>query len=236
MAITTRVGKGSQLTWSELDNNFTDLRDGVNAQTPKGRTATGILIGPNGSESFGWHDLKGQMWVPDYSAPEAPTFATYKGGIKEHLCAVNDEMQIRFHIPHDYLMGSNIFIHTHWSHNVTTVTGGSVTWGYELTYAKGHQQQAFGANIIVTEQQNASTTQYMHMVCEAPASIPGGSANLLDTDDIEVDGMVFGRVYLVANNITVSGGPVPDVFLHQVDIHYQSTNVATKQRSPDFWT
>jgi hypothetical protein len=86
------------------------------------------------------------------------------------------------------------------------------------------------------EQQNALATQYMHMVCEAPASIPGGSANLLDTDDIEVDGMVFGRVYLVANNITVSGGAVPDVFLHQVDIHYQSTNVATKQRSPDFWT
>jgi len=47
--------------------------------------------------------------------------------------------------------------------------------------------------------------------------------------------MIFGRVYLSANNMTVSGGAVPDPFLHQVDIHYQSTAIGTKKRFPSFW-
>jgi len=231
MTITTRAGKGAELTHAELDANFAHLRDGVDARVPKGR-ADGIKI----ESDYGWHDLLGHLFVPDYSAPEAPTLSTYVGGIKEHLLAEGDEVQVRVHLPHDYLMGSNLHIHTHWSHNATTVTGGSVTWGMELTYAKGHNQGAFAGTIIITEQQTASTIQRQHMICEAPASISGGSANLLDTDDLEVDGLIFGRVYLVSNDLEVSSGPVPDVFLHQVDIHYQSTNVATKQRAPDFWT
>lgn len=32
---------------------------------------------------------------------------------------------------------------------------------------------------------------------------------------------------------TVTGG---SFFIHYVDIHYQSTNLGTKQKSPDFWT
>lgn len=235
MTITTRAGKGAELTHAELDENFTDLRDGIGAMVPKDRDA-GIRVDSQGDPSYGWHDLRGRLFVPDYSAPNAPTLATYIGGIEEHLLAVGDQMQVRHHIPHDYLMGSNLFIHAHWSHNAANVTGGSVTWGFELTYAKGHNQGAFGNPIIITEFQSASATQRQHMICEAPVSIPGGSANLLDTDAIEVDGLVFGRVYLVANNLTVSSGQVPDVFLHEVDIHYQSTNVATKQRAPDFWT
>jgi hypothetical protein len=234
MTITTRAGKGSELTHAELDTNFTDLRDGVGMTVPKAKTA-GIGLGNFGDRTYAWHDLLGHLFVPDYSLGTAPSLQTYIGGIKEHLFAVNDEAQVRFHLPHDYYMGSHLHIHAHWSHNSSLVTGGSVTWGFELTYAKGHQQGAFSTPVVVTEQQNASTTQRFHMVCEAPISLDGGSANMLDTTLIEVDGMIFGRVYLVANNITVSSGPVPDVFLHEVDIHYQTTNVGTKRRSPDFW-
>lgn len=42
--ITTRAGKGSELTWSEVDANFTGLRDTADAALPKaGGTMTGAL-------------------------------------------------------------------------------------------------------------------------------------------------------------------------------------------------
>jgi hypothetical protein len=234
MAITTRAQKGGPLTHAELDENFTDLRDGLNLIVPKTQ-GKGLKVDSLGTPTFGWHDLMSDLFVHDYADPLAPDYVTYRGGIRQRKFAVNDEAQVSFHLPHDYVMGSDIHIHTHWSHNSPLVTGGSVTWGFELIYAKGHNQAAFSAPIVITEFQTANPIQYQHMVCEAPASIIGGSANMLDSNDLEVDGMIFGRVYLAANALTVSGGGVPAPFLHQVDIHYQSTGVPTKQRAPDFW-
>lgn len=36
VSVTTRTGKGSELTWAELDANFTGLADSVNTMTPQG--------------------------------------------------------------------------------------------------------------------------------------------------------------------------------------------------------
>lgn len=235
MTITTRAGKGSALTHAEMDENFTDLRDGIDAKVPKTK-GTGIKVDSTGTPTFGWHDLIGNVFVPDPAGPTAPTYNTYIGGLKQYQFTVGDEVQATYHLPHDFLPASQIFIHVHWSHNSTLVTGGSVTWGFELTYSKGHNQAPFSAPINIVEVQNGSTTQYQHLVCEAPASVTGGGANLLDSDLLEPDGVIIGRVYLVANNLTVSSGPVPEVFFHTADIHYQSTNVPTKNRLPDFWT
>jgi len=233
--IILREDKGSALSHSEMDNNLKELRDGVALMVPKEKTY-GIKLDSQGTPGFGWHDLQCGIHVPDYTAPNAPTLTTFVGGIIQPEYEVNDECQIFAHMPHDYLMGSDVFIHVHWSHNSALVTGGSVTFGWELTYAKGHGQGAFGTPITVVEFQNANTTQRQHMICEAPISISGGSANLLDTDDIEVDGILFGRFYISSNDLTVSAGGLPGIFVHEIDIHYQSTGVPTKQRAPDFWT
>ncbi len=235
MTIRTRASKGSALTHAELDENMTDLRDGVDLRIPKTK-GKGLKVDSLGTPSFPWKDIVGFMHVHDQTDPLAPDFATYIGGIRQYQFAVSDEAQLMFHLPHDYLPGSNIFVHAHWSHAGALVTGGTVTWGFELTFAKGHNQAAFGPTINVVEMQSASVVPYQHMICEAPASIQGGSANLLDTDVLETDGLLFGRIYLVQNNITVSGGGVPQPFAHTVDIHYQSTGVGTKSRAPDFWT
>lgn len=233
MAITLRSTKGAKLTNAEIDQNFTELRDGTNLAVPKTKNATGIKIGPFGSQTYGWHDLTGQLQV--YGELGDATRTVYRGGIKALEFDENDSAYVDFHIPHDYLPGSDIFIHVHWSHTAATVTGGSVTWGFEVMYAKGHDQGAFGAPVLITVVQPTSTTQYQHMIAETVGSTPGGSPVLLDTTLIETDGVMQCRLYLDSNDLTVSGGPVPAVFAHFVDIHYQSTNVATKNRSPDFW-
>lgn len=232
--ITTRAAKGSQLTHAELDANFTDLRDGVAAQVPR-EAGSGIKIGPNGSATYAWHDLHSTIHTDPSTPATSPAFVAYRGGIKGRQFDEGDEAYIEFHIPHDYVPGSELFIHAHWSHNSAVVTGGSVTWGFEITYAKGHQQQAFGTPILVSVSQAANTNQYQHMVAETSmTSIPGGGTTLA-VGQIEVDGVMMCRVYLDSNDLTVSGGGVPLPFLHFVDLHYQSTNVGTKGKSPSFY-
>jgi hypothetical protein len=232
MAITLRNVKGSELTHAEMDTNFTDLRDGVNLMVPK-TMGKGLKIGPNGSETFGWHDLTGTLST--YGLPGEASRQLYRGGIHAIQCAEGEHAHVDFHMPHDYVMGTDVYIHVHWSHTGTLVTGGSLTWGFELMYAKGHDQAAFPEPITVSVVQNASTTQYQHMIAEGLASTPGGSPVLLDTSLLEVDGLIQCRVYLDSNDMTVSGGLVPDPFIHMVDIHYQSTGTPTKNRAPNFW-
>ena len=234
MTITTRAGKGSQLTHAELDTNFTDLRDGVSLQVPK-TTNTGIKVDSLGTPTFGWHDLLGSL-VTDPDDANRAVYTVYQTPVRQLLfIEAVSEAFIGFHMPHDYLPNSDIFIHAHWSHNSTIVTGGSVTFKFDCSYSKGHNQAAFSSSVPISVIQNASTTQYQHMIAETAASVSGGSGVQLDTDDLEVDGLLLVRVTVDSNDIT-SSGAIPDVFIHAVDLHYQSTGVPTKQRAPDFYT
>jgi len=186
--------------------------------------------------TFGWRDLLGKIRTRGVGATD-PNDAVYDGAnIRAYQFAVNDECWVDFHIPHDYEAGTDVYLHFHWSHIGTLVTGGNVTWGADITYAKGHDQAAFPASVNTTVVGNASTTQYQHMITEVKISDSAPGASEIDTDNLEPDGVLMVRGYLSANNITVSGGAVPDPFLHYMDIHYQSTNIATKAKVPDFYT
>ena len=187
------------------------------------------------SPTFGWADLLGQVHARGTGATD-PSWATYQVGIKQFQFSVNDEIWNEFHIPHDYLPGSNIYIHAHWSHNATTVTGGTVTWGFEFTYAKGHNQAAFFTPITPTKSGNASTVQYRHMIHEIAISSASPGALEMNTSLLEVDGLILVRTYLSANNMTVSSGLAPEPFLHYVDLHYQTTNIGTKNKIPNFYS
>jgi len=234
MTILTRADKGAALTHAELDENFTDLRDGVNLAIPKTMNS-GIKVDSLGTPTYPWHDIIGHMSTYADDVDRA-ALVPFRGGIRALRFAVSKQAHVNFHIPHDYVVGTPIYMHAHWSHDSTTVTGGTVTFGFETVYGKGHNQGIFNvpANISVIDA--ASTIQYQHMVAETAASTPGGSAVQLDTNALEPDGVILARVYLDSNDMTVSGGSVPDPFIHFVDVHYQSTGIGTKQRAPDFWT
>ena len=184
--------------------------------------------------TFPWHDIIGNVHARGVGATD-PGWATYQGNIKQYQFAVNDEIWHEFHIPHDYLPGSDIFLHLHWSHAATTVTGGSLTWGFNATYAKGHNQAAFPATVDPTLVAAASTTRYQHIISEVQLSAETPTGTQLDSDNLEPDWIVLVRVYLSANNITVSGGQPPEPYLHYGDLHYQSIGIGTKQKAPDFY-
>lgn len=232
MTITLWEAKGEELTFDELDQNFKELRDGVDARVT-GEPGNGIRLGQTGGGvGYAWHDLHSTLHTDNTTPATLPQFVPYRGGIKGRVFEEGDEAYIEFHIPHDYVPNSEIFIHAHWSHNVADVTAGSVTWGFELTYAKGHNQAAFSAPILVSVSQNANPTQYQHMVAETSITSMSGSGTTFAVNVIEPDGVLMCRVYLDSNDM-VGTSPLP--FLHFVDLHYQSTNVGTRSKTPNFW-
>ena len=204
---------------------------GGNLVLPK-TAGFGIKLEPD-SETFGWRDMLGKIQLHGVGANE-PVYSVYRDGIRAfEFNTVADECYIELHIPHDYAPGTDLFIHAHWSHHAAaTWTTGALTWDFEMTYAKGHDQANFPATVTptVTHDNTAdSVSQYRHIISEVQCSAGSPSGTQLDSDDIEVDGLILIRVELSAN--TSPDNP----FLHFVDIHYQSTNIATKQKAPNFY-
>jgi hypothetical protein len=203
---------------------------------PKSSTR-GIRV-DNVTPTFPWRDLLGNI-RPDPSGVNAPSLTAFRGGsCRAYAFSAGDKIDCEFHVPHDWAFGTDLFIHAHWFHNGTAISGSNVmTLAY--TYAKGHNQAAFSAEksqaITVSTPDIATIPQWRHRLEEIQLSNSGGSGNYLDTTAIEVDGVI--AVNLTQTTIpTISGGTSNEPFVLFVDLHYQSSGIGTKQRAPDFYT
>ena len=240
MTIVTRAGKGSALSHNEMDANFTDLRDGVALQIPK-TTGLGIKVDSLGTPTFPWRDLIGDI-TPKTSGVGAPTLAVFRGGnVRSFFYSAGDDGDAIFHIPHDYVPGTDLFLHTHWAHNGTAISG-SLVVNFYITYAKGHNQSTNGEfpaevnrTLTVSTPDIATIPRYRHRVDETQISAAAPAASQIDSDIIEVDGLILVH-FDVTTIPTITGGSTNEPALFSLDIHYQSTNIGTKQKSPDFWT
>lgn len=181
--------------------------------------------------TWGWKDLIGNI-VPKASGTGAPTRTAYRGNIFDYSFAANDVADLNFHIPHDYVPGTEMYIHVHWSHTGTTVSG-NAGFTFYYSYQKGHNQGDFPANsnVVITYATTDITTtpRYRHRVDEVQLSTSGQLGGVA----IEVDGLILGQIKLTTLP-TIGGGGA--LFIHTVDIHYQSTQMATKNKAPNFYT
>lgn len=200
------------------------------------KASTGGIKVDTTTPTFGFADLLGDQFSRNTGGTK-PTLTSYNGDVRAWQFGAGDEAYLSFHIPHDYVLGTEIFIHIHWSHNSTTVTGGTLTFKATSIYSKGHAQAAFQSTPAVgTFTGTASTTQYMHIISETSYSDSTPTGIQLDTDLLEPDGVIEMTFEMDANNIT-SSAAVPDPFIHYVDIHYQTTGlIGTKDKVPDFYT
>jgi len=185
-----------------------------------------------------WRDLEGLL-RPDPGGANAPTLSAFRGGsVRELFYTATDKMDMVFHIPHDYVPGSDMFIHIHWAHNGTAISG-TLSVNLAYTYAKGHNQALFAAektvNISYATVNIATTPQYQHRIEEVALTSAGGSASLLDNALVEVDGVLMVNM-TVAGIPTITGGSPNEPCIFCVDLHYQSTGIGTKAKAPGFWT
>lgn len=209
--------------------NFITLGDFVVDKT----AGKGIRVDVD-TPTFGWRDIIGNV-QPKAQGAGSPARAAYAGAnLGAYAFAANDICDFVFHIPHDYVPGTDIHFHIHWSHTGTTTTGNAVFDIYH-DYAKGHNQGNYPAekNITLTYDTVDITTtpQYRARVDEVIISGASATATLMDRDELEADGLV--RVTLKMTTLPTLGGG-GKLFIDTCDIHYQSSNVGTKNKIPNF--
>ena len=190
-------------------------------------SGNGIKINDGDDTTFGWHDIIGQVELRG-SGPNDPSFAVYGGysGIRQYEFSPTTMNQVWmvFHVPHDWVPGTPVYFHAHWSNAAAAPNTGNVVWGFEYTWAKGFNQAPFPTPVTATVTQACPATRYQHMIAETTAQTLTG---------LEVDALVIVRVYRDATN--VADTCTDAVFLHTADIHYQSTGIPTKNKAPDFY-
>jgi len=198
------------------------------------------------SPTFGWRDLLGPI-IPHVGGGSAPTSTLYRGAgtnIRLYSFAANNVIdQIPFHLPHDYVPGTDIYFHMHWTHAGTAISGNFVMNWY-FTYAKGYNQSG---QILTAEINNTQTIatanvaafpQHGHFINELQCSVAGGSGTQLNSSLFEPDGVIIvGGVATTIPTITGSpGGSVNNPFIFYCDLHYQSTGINTKNKNVPFYT
>lgn len=197
----------------------------------------GLQVNPI-TPTYPWRDLIG-MIVPRASAPNQATLSVFRWWeIRNRAFNNGDRSDNYFHIPHDYLPWSDLFIHVHRGHNGTAISGNAVMNFYS-SYAKWHNQASFPAEKNVTITYNttniATTPQYQHRVDEVQLSSNGGSATLLDSSQIEVDGLILVN-FAFTTIPTITWWAPNQPFVFTIDLHYQSTWIGTKNKAPNFYT
>lgn len=196
--------------------------------------------------TFGWKDLQGPL-VPHVSGGISPTSTLVKGTgthMRAYAFTAGDVVDsIIFHIPHDYVPGTDVYLHTHWQHAGTAISGNFVMTWY-TNYAKGYNQagQIFPSEITIVQTvptpNIATIPQYAHNINEFQLSNSGGDATHLNSLLLEPDGII--NVSLTTTTIPtitgVPGGSLNEPFIMMIDLHYQSTQLTTKNRIYPFYT
>jgi hypothetical protein len=229
----------------KINANFLEIYSGKflsdSLVLPK-TAGVGLKVDPT-TPTFGWRDLIGQIfvaaeWATNSLRTDVPVIDAIRGTYaKGYAFKAGDKADvICYHLPHDYVKGTDLFLHVHWVHNGTAISGQLVI-DYYATYAKGHNQALFNAEIDITNTiptpSIAAFPRWQHNQNEIQLSSSGGGLN---TDLLEPDGIIM--IGLVATQVpTITGGAGLNLpFILNADIHYQSTGMGTKARVPDFYT
>jgi hypothetical protein len=224
---------------------FTDSSfDGSVAETIAQNGVTFAKEANNGAKvdptapAFPFRDLEGIV-IPDIQGASKPDFTAFRGGlIKENAYSIGDDLNLRYHMPHDAVLNSDIFFHFHWAHNGTAISG-SFDVEVKFTYAKGHNQADFGVEKTLTfnipTPDIGTIPQYRHRIEELPLFVENPDANQLGWADVEPDAVLLCHLRPTAIPV-ITGGSPNEPFIFTADLHYASTNIGTKNKEFPFYT
>jgi len=221
---------------SDIDASLKSIVVASNVIFPK-TAGAGVKVN-TAAPDYPWHDIIG-TFKHEEGGGHSPGLGAWRGGgTRVHFYAAGDLADIMFHIPHDYVLGTDIFLHLHWGHNGTAISGQLVVT-YKITYAKGHNQEDFPAEITTTLTVStpniATIPQYRHRIDEIQISAATADSTHIDTDLLEPDGIII--VSVEATTIpTITGGSNNKPALMMADVHYQSQGIGTKNKVADFYT
>lgn len=170
---------------------------------------------------YGWKDNFAAIVSAPVGAGTPDLFAFGPSGtVKQRRFKVNDSVYVVWHIDHDIAPNSKCYMHMHWAVSGTNVN--TVKWQISYTYAKGHQQEAFPSDTVLTLEAAPQGTAWYHMITEDETGIVIP----------EVDSLVVAEIKRVTNGGTNNSDNVFGLF---ADIHYLSDRETTPQKAPDFY-
>lgn len=182
-------------------SNSTTKREGYEDLKPTGGLLPGGSATPSLVNRLGIHELY-----------------EFSGTINERLTNI-------YHIPHDFVEGSDLFFHVHHLPTSATPTG-TVTWRFHFQYAQGYQFGQFSATDltqdITIDLDNVSAVQYDHIINEGLAINDATVGQVIRTD-----GIFIVTVERLASTDT---NTEPQIFL-ELDIHYKSDKTATVNKN-----
>jgi hypothetical protein len=193
-------------------------------------TGKGIKV-DTASPTFGYRDMLGEITVRGSGAAN-PSWILIRGTPPnavygyEFPATPENECWLNFHLPHDYVPGSNIYFHAHFVNIAAAPNTGGVVWGFDYSSARGYDQEVFPAVQTVTVTKACHATRYMHQIAETTA---------VTIANLEIDSLILVRAY---RKTADAGDTCTDaVHLLYVDLHYQSNGVmGTKDKNYPFYT
>lgn len=190
---------------------------------------TGKIYVDNGTtKTFGWNDNV-QMFTVKTAGTTDPQISLLFGNMYGYTWSpsARNEVWVDFHILHDYAVGTPVYPHIHWM--PTTNNSGTVRWGIEYTVAQGHGIDTFPTttSTVYIEQTISNANRYKHMIAEV------SDANAIPATDLNIDGFIKMRVF---RDATHANDTYPDtVHAWCVDLHYQTSQLSTKNKAPGFF-
>lgn len=173
----------------------------------------------------GYEDLKptGGYQPQGASAPGSVDFGVHR--LISFSGTTNERLTNIYHIPHDFVEGTDIFVHIHHLPTAVSPTG-EVTWRVHMRYAQGYQFGNYsGADVVqdITLDLGAiSAVQYDHIINEGAALNDTDFGSVLRTDGIII--MTIERLGATDSNNA-------DQIFIEADIHYKSDKSATVNRN-----
>lgn len=171
---------GVQLyAFTAKDNAFSIAQSFAEGAVMPKVAGKGIKVDPD-APTYGWRDMISSIKTRTGGAT-IPAYSAYRGSLYSFAFDSANAVQEVFneyHIMHDYVPASDLYIHTHWSTNVTAT--GICNWLFELDYAKGYDQSVFegtvgsAGNVIIPAVSVTGSTAFMHRITEVQCSTPGG--------------------------------------------------------------
>lgn len=189
------------------------------------------------SPDWGWMDLKGILTY-DFSGINAPTVETYKTGVQGLAYNASDVQRWTMHVEHWNIKGGNKYLHAHIRHNGTVITGDMVIT-FVIAYNYGHNRVGSPAPItktltVLSASIAATLPQYDTYISDILIAQSGGGVGLFDSDLWLPDDDIMINM-TVTTLPTITGGTTPKLFIPYCDIHLQSKNLPTKNRTPNFY-
>jgi hypothetical protein len=185
--------------------------------------------------TWAWKDLTGRIGTR--TGTTAPTWAAFRGGnCQKPFFSVNDQNDIEYHLPHDLVPNSDLFLHLHWGHNGTAISGNLVIQ-VSMTWAKGHNQDIFTVekvfNLTIPATNLTVAPRWGHIVSEVQISAASPTVSQFNSNIFEPDGELVVNTKVITNP-AITGGSTNTPYWGHLDLHYQSTGRGTKNKAPNF--